>query len=927
VAVNGPGPAGIRTRLVLAVFSAALLAAVTAAAGLLLFERLTLESRARAIVGPYAQIVSVGAEAAVAFGDAPRAQEILGSLRAHAQILAAQIVLADGRVLARHGDAAAWPLARERADGVQLAPTRNAAELVHGLNDGARLHLVLDLGGLQHEARRTLLVFAAGVVAVLGVVMVGLLVALQRGIVRPIAALAGAVDEVRDGANYARRVPAEGVDELARLGVGINALLTVVQQRDEQLQRLNALQRTILDNVGSAIFSVTPDGIVTSFNPAAERLLGYSAAQVLGRLTPLAWHDATELERRAVALSAELGTPVAPGFEVFAARPRRGLPEASDWTFVRRDGVRVPVHLTVTMLRDESDHITGFVGLAADLTERMQAEEALRRQQEKLEQTVRQRTAELQLARDAAEAANRAKSAFLANMSHEIRTPMNAILGMSDLALLCGLPAQPQDYVRKARDAAESLLGIINDILDFSKIEAGRLDLECIAFTLDAVLDKLVGMLGMKAEEAGLELLLALPPRLPGPLRGDPSRIGQVLLNLAGNAVKFTERGEVVIAIEVRDATARSARLAFEVSDSGVGMSAELRGRLFEPFAQGDASTSRRYGGTGLGLAISRHLVQLMGGELQVDSAPGRGSRFRFELRFEREPGGDAWPAPRDDTLSGLRMLVAHHNARARALLSGMAQDLGLRVEAVSDGEQALHRLAEADAAGQPCALLLLDATLPGLDAVACLRALAQAPLRQRVPVLLAAAPLARAALPQRLAEAGVPQVVLLDKPVTSAALSEACRTALGCAPPQPAKPAVAPAALPAGLRGARVLLVEDNAINSEIALALLQRAGLQVDVAGDGHEALALLERERFDLVLMDCQMPVMDGYAATRALRERPELRTLPVIAMTANAMVGDRDAALAAGMNDHIAKPIRIDEMFATLARWLAPERPHR
>ncbi len=922
--MSGARPTSIRTRLVLAVFGAALLAFAAAAGGLLLFERVTLESRAQAIVEPYAQIISVGAEAAVAFGDAARAQEILDSLRARTQILAAQIVLADGRVLARHGDAAVWPLARGRTDGLQFAPDRDAAELVHALNDGARLQLVLDLAGLRREARRVLVAFAAGVAVVLGVVTLGLLVALQRGIVRPIAALAGAVDEVRAGADYARRVPAEGGDELARLGHGINALLTVVQQRDEQLQRLNALQRTILDNVGSAIISATADGTVTSFNPAAERLLGYDAADVLGRMTPLAWHDPAELARRAAELSAELGTPVAPGFEVFAARPRLGLSEAGDWTFVRRDGARVPVHLTVTILRDEGGGSVGFVGLATDLTERRRAEEALRRHQEQLEQTVRERTAELQLARDAAQAANQAKSAFLANMSHEIRTPMNAILGMSELALRCELPAQPRDYVRKAHDAAESLLGIINDILDFSKIEAGRLDLECIPFTLDAVLDKLIGLLGMRAEQAGLELLLALPPQLPGPLRGDPSRLGQVLLNLAGNAVKFTERGEVLVTVEVLESTAGSVRLAFEVSDSGVGMDEELQRRLFAPFAQGDASTSRRYGGTGLGLAISRHLVQLMGGELQVDSAPGRGSRFRFELRFEREPGAAVPAAARDDLLAGRRLLLAEDHPRARELIVGMARGLGLQVEAVADAEQALRRLDEADASGACFELLLLDATLPGVDALACLQQLARLPRQGRVPVLIAAAPLVRAALPARLAEAGAAQALLLDKPVTPAALREACRRALGGAAAPPAAPAKAPRTLPAALRGARVLLVEDNEINREIAVALLQAAGLQVVVAEDGRAALDLLERERVDLVLMDCQMPVMDGYAATRALRQRPALRGLPVIAMTANAMVGDRDDALAAGMNDHIAKPIRTDQMLATLERWLAPAR---
>ncbi|MEO8060846.1 MAG: response regulator [Burkholderiales bacterium] len=545
---------------------------------------------------------------------------------------------------------------------------------------------------------------------------------------------------------------------------------------------------------------------------------------------------------------------------------------------------------------------------------------------DELEQRVLERTEELARAQHAAEASTRAKSEFLANMSHEIRTPMNAILGMSYLALQTGLDARQRNYVDKVHRAAESLLGIINDILDFSKIEAGKLEIEDIPFKLGDVLDQLAMLMGMSADEKGLELLFALPPGLPTGLVGDPSRLSQVLLNLSNNAVKFTERGEVTVTVAEAAREGQRVTLRFEVRDTGIGLTPEACALLFLPFTQADASTSRRHGGTGLGLAICRHLVESMGGEIGVDSEPGRGSCFHFSLPFGLQP--EAAPAPQDAELHGMRVLVVDDHPAARELLRTLATAFGLEAETAAGGAAALQAVAQADAEDRPFRLLLLDWHMPGMDGIGCLERLRQAAGRHAPPTVLMVTAFNRDEAERQLAVRGLRVAGLLPKPVTPSALLDACAHALGRPRAGPSRNEQRHELLQgrqAGLAGARILLVEDNAINQELARDLLNRAGIVVNIAGDGQEALAILGRERFDAVLMDCQMPVMDGYEATRALRRRPELKDLPVIAMTANAMAGDRQKVLEAGMNDHVAKPIRVDVLFATLARWVHPVLP--
>jgi signal transduction histidine kinase/CheY-like chemotaxis protein len=767
-------------------------------------------------------------------------------------------------------------------------------------------------------ARRAILAVVAAIVAVL---YAATFVLLRRMVSAPIHRLEATVDRIADG-DLDARCAVESGDELGRLAVRVNAMADRLRDSARRLRDSEATYRGIFENALEGIFRLDPSGGLHDANPALARLMGYNTpAELMAAVNGEGRDDSPG--RRSLFTPAQIDAQ-------FAALARDGEIAGMELQLTRADGSPIWVQLNARRqggAGPEGDGPAGFDGLITDITARKQALEELRSHRDHLEEAVRERTAQLVDAMKRAEVANLAKSEFLANMSHEIRTPMNAILGMSQLALASGLNAQQHNYVQKVHRSAESLLGIINDILDFSKIEAGKLDMEVVPFDLGDVMGDLANLVGMNADEKGLELLFVEPPRLPKALLGDPSRLRQVLLNLGNNAVKFTERGEVSVAVDMVERDEASVLLRFGVRDTGIGMSVEQQQHLFQPFSQADASTSRRYGGTGLGLAISQHLVRLMGGQLAVDSAPGGGSLFQFSVRLGLQAGPAAQPRVlHHEGLRGSRALIADDNACAREVLTSMTVALGLDADTATDGADALRRVELADASDRPYDLVLLDWKMPGMDGVECTRLLSQrGHWRHPAPIVLMLTAFSRDEALERLAERQLGVGALLTKPITPSTLCDACSAVLGLAVRHPTRTERREETLldhRTRLGGVRILLVEDNVINREVALDVLSRAGVVVSIACDGQEALDMLGRQRFDGVLMDCQMPVMDGYAATRALRQRPELQGLPVIAMTANTMVGDREKVLAAGMNDHIAKPIKFDEMFATLARWVRP-----
>jgi two-component system, sensor histidine kinase and response regulator len=648
-------------------------------------------------------------------------------------------------------------------------------------------------------------------------------------------------------------------------------------------------QKVIFEAVSLGVF-LTVDRKIKRFNGAIETMFGYAPEELRGQSTAFLFESTEAYEAAGTTIYAEIS---------------QGALFAGELQYRRKDGSLFWASVHGRAL-DMEHPDWGTVWVIEDISQDRQAAE------------------ELQRAKDLADAASQAKGDFLANMSHEIRTPMNAIIGMSHLALKTELTPRQHDYISKIQQSGQHLLGIINDILDFSKVEAGKLSMEHIPFELDKVLQNVATVIVDKATTKGLELICDVAPEVPQSLVGDPLRLGQVLINYANNAIKFTDHGEISIVVRLSEGADDEALLRFEVRDTGIGLTREQMDRLFQSFQQADSSTTRKYGGTGLGLAISKSLAELMGGDVGVESEHGKGSTFWFTARLGLGEARAQLHLSRHD-IASRRVLVVDDSEHAASVLVHLLISIGFTVESALSGSSAVEMVRQAAARGQAFDFVMLDWQMPGMDGIETAQRIQALglPLAPH-PIMVTA--YGREEVIKSAQDAGVEDVLI--KPVNASVLFDTMLRLLGHADAQDSQTHVSRAlpalALLAPLRGARVLVAEDNDLNQQIAQELLTDAGFVVDIADNGRIAVDMVVAASvaYDIVLMDMQMPVMDGVSATEEIRQDPRHEDLPIVAMTANAMQIDRDRCLAAGMNDFVTKPIDPDALWQALARWIRP-----
>jgi len=748
---------------------------------------------------------------------------------------------------------------------------------------------------------------------ILFIIIIVLITVVSNIALMPLKRLMQGVQYLADG-ELGHRVEIRSQDEFGKLAASFNTMaeelqraggvikrkvddleqeISERQRTEEALRQAEKKYRSIFEESRDIIYITSVEGRLLDVNPACQFVLGYSPVELM-RLNVLdTYINPMDRDRFKDKMALQ------------------GSVKDFELAMRHHDGHQVDVMITATQRYAADGSILGFQGIIRDITDLKRAE------------AERLRALKLQKEKELAESANKVKSDFLANMSHEIRTPMNAIIGLTHLAMRTKPTPRQHDYMAKILSSANALLGIINDILDFSKIEAGKLDMEHTRFLLSDVMENLSALLAPVAEGKGIEILFATDPDVPLALMGDSLRLGQVLINLTSNAIKFTDFGEIVIAVKLTGMDENRVKLCFAVRDTGIGLSENQIVGLFRPFTQADVSTTREYGGTGLGLTICKRLVEMMNGEISVTSQAGQGSVFTFTAEFGQpavKRRKRFLPAP---DLMGLRVLVADDNAAARELLQEILESFSFEVSLTATG---LEAICELENAQQPYDLVLTDYKMPGMDGIEATEQIKKHTGLSQIPIIIMISAYGREEVRKRAARIGVD--AFLIKPIERSLLFNTIISLFGEQAEAKSRVKTPDASDTvandlSSIKGASVLLVEDNTINQQVATELLEQAGIIVTVAANGREALEAVSQAAFDMIFMDLQMPEMDGYEASRAIRQDARFADIPIIAITAHAMSGIREKCLHAGMNDHLSKPIDPQALTAALVRWIKPE----
>ena len=922
----------IQRKLAIVVLCTSLLGLGIACAAFELYERTSFRRALTDELTALADTVGANSAASLAFDDRKSARDVLAGLSAEHHIVAACLYDSHGTIFAeyrRPGSGPEFQMPPWREDGATFSPealTLNRTVSMGGEKIGG-IAIVSDLTALRAKMREyteiSALVLLLSVLATLFVSS-----RLLRLITEPILALAEVAGRISAEENYKLRAIPQSDDEVGKLIDSFNQMLGRIQERDTALQeakddlelRVEARTRELqlevnerkqaevklqsslreLEDLKFAldqhcnVSRTDEEGIITFVNERFCSISKFSHDELMGKN-----HRVVNSGHHPKEFFGELWRTIKSGQSWKAEVKNRAKDGSLFWS-----------DTTIVPFCDTQGKPFQYIAIRTDITSLKRIEEELRR------------------AKDVAEQASRAKSEFLANMSHEIRTPLNGIMGMTDLALETELSREQREYLETVKTSSDSLLTVINDILDFSKIEAGKIDLEVADFDVRDSLETTLKTLAVRADEKGLELLCEVAPEVPEVVRGDVTRLKQVVLNLVGNAIKFTNQGEVAVRVQVEAEDGRDLVLRFTVSDTGIGIAEDKREKIFDPFAQADTSTTRKYGGTGLGLTISVRLVRMMGGKIWVESEEGRGSHFHFTVRVgaadrkEIKVGSAAPP----QILRGVRVLVVDDNGTNRRILEGMLKRWEMRPVSAKGGEEALAQLVAARKAGDAFGLIVTDMHMPKMDGFALVERIRRRPELSAATIMMLTSAGHRGDA-ERCQKLGVSAYLL--KPIRQSELREAIARVLGAREQEGKIPLITRFSLGDARDGSdslRVLVAEDNPVNQRLIVRLLEKRGHRVVLADNGRQALAALEKESFDLVLMDVQMPEMDGFEATSAIRMREKSigSHQTIIALTAHAMKGDREECLARGMDGYLTKPIRPQELDEVLARCGA--RPH-